>query len=134
MRSKSHAPATISVSDSTRARPRLQQEKRFHINPAAPHNLSFFLQWIRRDPHAVLQIAKAFSTEIASQSFPLRVLSSRHVEKNHSPLPVPIPPPALLRVASTQDMQPPRRRQSRAGHSANCCLAPGIVASPKWRL
>ena len=85
MRSKSHAPATISaksppspglaatlshpMGEGTRARPRLQQEERFHIDLPAAENLPFLRQRIGRDPHAVLHIAEAFVAQVAAQPF-----------------------------------------------------------------
>ncbi len=66
-----------------RARSRLQQDKRFHIDLAAAENLPFLRQWIGRNPHAVLQVAEAFVAQVASQPFALGVLSRGHVEEQH---------------------------------------------------
>ena len=73
--------------------------------------LPLFRQRIRAYPHAFLQVTKMLVTQIASQPFALRILSQGHVEENHPPLAIPRPRPALLRIASAQNMQSPPRRQ-----------------------
>ncbi len=93
----------------SRARSRLQQEKRFHIDLPAAENLPLRFQRIRAYPHAVLQVAEAFVAQVASQAFALGVLSGGYVEKHQPSLTVPRPRPAFVRVAPAQDMQPPLR-------------------------
>ena len=127
MRSKSHAPATISaqpqpspglsatlshpMGEGTRARSRFQEDQRFNIDLAATENFTFRSQWIRAYPHAVLQVAEAFVPQVAAQPFALGVLSGGHVEEHQPPLTVPRPRPAFLRVAPAQDVQSSLGRQ-----------------------
>ena len=67
------------MGEGTRARWRLQQEERFHIDLAAAENLPFLRQWIGANPHAVLQVAEAFVAQVTSQAFAPGVLSRGHV-------------------------------------------------------
>jgi len=69
-----------------RARSRLQQEERFHIDLSAAENLPFLRQRIGRNPHAVLQVAEAFVAQVAAQPFALGVLSRGHVEEQRDSL------------------------------------------------
>jgi len=56
-----------------RARSRFQEDQRFDIDLAATENFTFRDQWIRADPHAVLQVAEAFVAQVAPKAFGVRV-------------------------------------------------------------
>ena len=90
----------------SRARPRLQQDERFHIDLPAAENLPFLRQRIGRDPHAVLQVTEGFVAEVASQPFALGILSRGHIEEHQPPLTVPLARPAPLWIAA-QNVQSP---------------------------
>lgn len=45
--------------------PRLEQDKGFHVDLSASENPVFLLQWVRRDPHTVLQVTEASVAQVA---------------------------------------------------------------------